>query len=50
LLTRKWAAADASGKKPLDLIDASTLLTWPTETDFAMPSRLQEYQIYRIPT
>jgi hypothetical protein len=46
----KWAAAEAAGKKPLDLIDASTQLTWPTETDFATPSRLRECPVYRIPT
>jgi len=46
----KWAAAEAVGKKPLDLIDASTQLTWPTETDFATPSRLRECPVYRIPT
>ena len=46
----KWAAAEAVGKKPLDLIDASTQLTWPTETDFSTPSRLQECPVYRIPT
>lgn len=46
----KWIAAEAAGKKPLDLIDSSTQLTWPTETDFATPSRLQECPVYRIPT
>ena len=33
-----------------ELIDASTQLTWPTETDFATPSRLRECPVYRIPT
>lgn len=48
----KWAEAEAeaAGRKPLDLIDASTQLTWPTETDFVTPSRLQECPVYRIPT
>lgn len=44
------AAAEAAGKKPLDLIDASTQLTWPTETDFVTTPRLQECPVYRIPT
>lgn len=46
----RWEAAGAVGKKPLDLIPADTLLTWPTETDFTRPSSLQECPDYRIPT
>jgi TIR domain len=46
----KWQAAETMGKKPLDVISAETQLTWPTETDFAKPVRLQECPIYRIPT
>jgi hypothetical protein len=46
----RWQAAEAMGKKPLDLIGADTQLTWPTETNFQKPSRLQECPVYRIPT
>lgn len=46
----RWKAAETFGKKPLDLIGADAQLTWPTETDFQKPSRLQECPIYRIPT
>ena len=46
----RWSAAETVGKKPLDLIAADTQLTWPTETDFQKPSRLQECPVYRIPT
>ena len=46
----RWSAAEAVGKKPLDLIRSDTQLTWPTETDFQKPSRLQECPVYRIPT
>ena len=45
----RWKTAEATGKKPLDFIDANTQLTWPTETDFQKPSRLQECPVYRIP-
>ncbi|MEQ1783007.1 MAG: TIR domain-containing protein [Hyphomonadaceae bacterium] len=43
-------AADAMDRKPLDVIGADTQLTWPTDTDFQTPSRLQECPVYRIPT
>ena len=46
----KWKAAETASKKPLDLIDRNTQLTWPTETDFQKRSRLQECPVYRIPT
>lgn len=46
----KWKAAVTAAKKPLDLIDRNTQLTWPTETDFQKPSRLRECPVYRIPT
>lgn len=46
----KFTAAEAAGKKPLDLIDAPMQLTWPTETDFITPSRLRECPVYPIPT
>ncbi len=46
----RWQAAEAMGKKPLDLIGSDTQLTWPTETDFEKPPRLQECPVYRIPT
>lgn len=45
----RWQAAEAVGKKPLDLIGSETQLAWPTETDFQKPSRLQECPVYRIP-
>ena len=43
-------ASGAVGKKPLDVIDASTLLSWPTQTDFEKPSGLRECPVFRIPT
>lgn len=46
----RWKAADALGKKPLDLIQSDTLLTWPTDIDFTKPARFQECPVYRIPT
>ena len=46
----RWKTAEATGRKPLDFIDADAQLTWPTETDFQKPSRLQECPVYRIPT
>ena len=46
----KWKAADAAGKKPLDVIGADTQLMWPTDTDFEKPARLRECPLYRIPT
>ena len=45
----RWLAAEAVGRKPLDLINADTRLAWPTETDFVKPARLQECPVYRIP-
>jgi len=46
----RWKAADALGKKPLDLIQSDTQLTWPTDIDFTKPARFQECPVYRIPT
>lgn len=46
----RWEAAEAVGKKPLDLIPADTQLTWPTETNFTQPSSLQQCPDYRMPT
>ena len=45
----RWKAADAIGKKPLDIIHADTPLNWPTEIDFVKPVRLQECPVYKIP-
>ena len=45
----RWKAADAIGKKPLDIIHADTPLNWPTEVDFVKPVRLQECPVYKIP-
>jgi len=46
----RWEAAEAVGKKPLDVIDASTVLSWPTQMDFGKPSALRECPVFRIPT
>lgn len=45
----RWEAAEAAGKKPLDLIAADTQLTWPTEMNFTRPSSFLECPDYRIP-
>jgi TIR domain len=46
----RWEASERLGKKPLDVIDSATLLTWPTQTDFEKSSRLRECPVFKIPT
>ena len=46
----RWQAAESIGRKPLDLINAGTQLTWPTQANLVKPARYQACPVYRIPT